>query len=89
MDSLFAKQFEFVLPYLEDLIIFLKSKEEHLEHLQTALKILHEAGVALNRQKCQFLEEELIILGNKIKPEEYNQTLPKYKQYKPINSQGQ
>ncbi|KAF9762485.1 Transposon Ty3-G Gag-Pol polyprotein [Nosema granulosis] len=41
-----------VLPYLDDIIIYSKSLEEHKLHLTTVVSKLKDAGVCLNRKKC-------------------------------------
>ena len=45
---------KFVVVYLDDILIFNKSKEEHLEHVKKLL---------INLNKCSFLKEELVYLG--------------------------
>jgi Reverse transcriptase (RNA-dependent DNA polymerase) len=42
------------LVYLDDIIIFSKTKEEHLEHLDAVLHRLYRAGLSLNLKKCYF-----------------------------------
>ena len=55
--------FDFLLIYLDDLIIFSKSKEEHTRHLELVFKILHTAGLKLNLRKCNFFQTEIEYLG--------------------------
>ncbi|KAF9760593.1 Retrovirus-related Pol polyprotein from transposon [Nosema granulosis] len=65
MDSLVGNVFpEFVIPYLDDIIVFSKNKEEHTIHLSTVAKKLKEVGLVLNRKKCNFYKDEIKILGN-------------------------
>jgi hypothetical protein len=65
MDTVLREELNrFVLAYLDDIIIFSKTKEEHLEHLETILSRLKNAGLVLNRKKCKFLCDEVKILGN-------------------------
>jgi Reverse transcriptase (RNA-dependent DNA polymerase) len=40
--------------YQDDIIIFSKTKEEHLEHLDAVLHCLYRAGLSLNLKKCYF-----------------------------------
>ena len=37
----------FAIAYLDDIIIFSKTEEEHLQHLEIIFKRLHEAGFKL------------------------------------------
>ncbi|XP_059067542.1 uncharacterized protein LOC131858346 [Cryptomeria japonica] len=54
---------QFVVVYLDDILIFSGSKEEHLQHLDQVLRKLHEEGLRINLEKCSFMQEELVFLG--------------------------
>lgn len=43
--------------YLDDILIIAKTVEETLEKLEIVLKVLEEAGVTLNKNKCSFLQK--------------------------------
>ncbi|KRH91940.1 putative LTR retrotransposable element, partial [Pseudoloma neurophilia] len=65
MDSIFpADMYNFVLPYLDDLIVFSKNKLEHQSHLKQVFEVLKNAKIFLNMDKCHLFKDELIILGN-------------------------
>jgi Reverse transcriptase (RNA-dependent DNA polymerase) len=65
MDLIFAKEkWMFVIPYLDDIIIFSKNREEHEMHLKIILGKIKAHGLALNPGKCKFYKEEVKILGN-------------------------
>ena len=53
----------FVIVYLDDILIFNRSKEEHIEHLNLVLKRLHEENIFINLNKCIFMQRELFYLG--------------------------
>jgi len=53
---------------LDDVIVFSRSPEEHLQHLDEVLKRLRRAGVALKAAKCHFFQEEVEYLGHVIRP---------------------
>ena len=55
---------KFVIPYLDDIIIYSKTKVEHVEHIDKVMKLLKEAGIVLNQKKCKFFREEIEVLGN-------------------------
>ena len=43
----------FTAAYLDDLVIFIKSWEEHVLHVKNVLRILREAGLTAKPEKCQ------------------------------------
>jgi hypothetical protein len=51
MDSLF-REFPFIFIYLDDMLIFSRSRSDHLSHLDTALSVLAENGLHINPAKC-------------------------------------
>lgn len=54
------------LCYLDDIIVYGSSFEEHLNRLRTVLQCIKEAGLTLNHQKCIFGQSKLKILGHLI-----------------------
>jgi hypothetical protein len=55
---------KFVLCYLDDVIIFSSSFEEHLGHLRQVLDRLRIAGLKLQPKKCTFGQREVKYLGH-------------------------
>lgn len=53
-----------VLVYLDDLIVFGKSLEEHEERLLKVLDRLGEAGLKISLDKCQFCQPQVKYLGH-------------------------
>ena len=51
--------YESVLVYLDDIIVFSKTLEDHVKHLETVFKILAEAGLKLKLKKCDFFKTEI------------------------------
>ena len=60
---------KFAVTYLDDIIIFNKNKEEHLEHLRIIFQKLKEAGLKFKRSKCDFMKRHIQYLGHLISPE--------------------
>ena len=56
----------FAMAYLDDIIIFSKDEEEHLEHLRIIFQHLKEAGLKLKRSKCNFIKRHIQYLGHLI-----------------------
>jgi len=52
-----------VISYLDDIVIFSNSVDEHKVHLQNALKIIENSGFTLNKEKCSFFQTEINYLG--------------------------
>ena len=57
---------KFAVAYLDDIIIFSKGEEEHLEHLRIIFQRLKEAGLKLKRSKCDFMKTQIQYLGHLI-----------------------
>ena len=47
---------DFVLVYLDDIVIFSKSKAEHYKHLTIVLQLLREHQLYANLSKCKFVQ---------------------------------
>jgi len=45
---------EFIMAYLNNIIIYLKSEEEHREHIKWVLKRLQEEKMPVVIKKCKF-----------------------------------
>ena len=58
-------------PYLDDVLIHSKSFDQHLEDLEKVLVRLHENGVKLRAEKCQFAMKEVRYLGRLVSGEGY------------------
>lgn len=54
---------DFVLVCFDDILIYGKNREEHLQHIRTILEVLRTNNLFLNAKKCGFLVEEFIFLG--------------------------
>ena len=56
--------YESALVYLDDIIVFSKTLEDHIKHLETVFKLLAEAGLKLKLKKCEFFKTEINYLGH-------------------------
>ena len=56
--------FRLVIVYLDDILVFSKSPEEHAEHLQLVLARLREHELYAKRAKCEFNQPELEFQGH-------------------------
>ena len=52
-----------VLVYLDDILIFSKTREEHLKHIRIVFERLRKFKLFVNLKKCQFWLKEVLYLG--------------------------
>ena len=58
------KDFPFTIAYLDDIIIFSRTAEEHLYHIRQVFKKLHNAHLWMQLSKCHFFAKEIQYLGH-------------------------
>ena len=63
------KDLDFATGYLDDIIIYSRTEEEHLNHLEQVFAALKAAGLKLKRSKCDFFKSNLSYLGHMISSE--------------------
>jgi hypothetical protein len=54
--------------YIDDVIIFSKTPQEHVRHLQAVFEWLRRWGLCLHHGKCKFFHDRLAYLGHMIIP---------------------
>ena len=54
----------FCLVYVDDVIIYSKNEEEHLQHIDTFLKIVCDSGFKIKPKKCNLYRTKLKFLGH-------------------------
>ena len=60
---------DFVLVYLDDILVMSKSPEEHLKHLHTVFSTLRKHRFSAKLSKCKFLQDQVKYLGHILSPE--------------------
>lgn len=69
MQSIFIKELdEFVVVYLDDVLVYSKTREEHLRHLELVLKRVQEHKLFLQLPKCEIVTQRVNYLGFVIEP---------------------
>lgn len=60
---------DFVSVYIDDIMIFSRTLEEHLYHIELVLRHIVEAGLKLKPTKCFLVRQEVAYLGHIITPD--------------------
>jgi hypothetical protein len=58
-----------VVVYFDDILIYSKSMDEHIEHLRTVFGALREACLFANLEKCNFCIDQVAFLGYVVTPQ--------------------
>ena len=58
------KDFSSMIAYLDDIIIFSKTPQEHLSHIRKVFKKLRSAKLFMKMSKCNFFSKEIQYLGH-------------------------
>lgn len=68
MNKLFHPYLDrFLVVYLDDIVVYSRTLEEHIEHLREVFKVLRENELYIKKEKCSFAKPEVLFLGHKIK----------------------
>ena len=73
MDNIFKQVSDFCVVYIDDILVFSKTKEEHLNHLYEVVKLIVQHGIILGEKKVFLALEEIDFLGIHIKNGVINQ----------------
>ncbi|XP_039133252.1 uncharacterized mitochondrial protein AtMg00860-like [Dioscorea cayenensis subsp. rotundata] len=60
---------KFVIIFIDDILIYSATKEEHAQYLRTVLQILPEEKVYAKFSKCEFWLHEVVFLGHVVSGE--------------------
>src|SRR5215212_6487944 len=60
---------KFVVVYIDDVAVFSKTREEHLQHLRIVFETMRKHKVFAKRRKCFFMQKKIPYLGHYISKE--------------------
>ena len=60
---------DFVSVYLDDVIVFSETLEDHIAHLKAVFDRFRSAGLMLNPGKCKIVHDEVEYLGHVVTPQ--------------------
>ena len=67
MNKIFAEYLDdFIVVFIDDILIYSRTMEEHLFHLRKALEVLRKHGFRAKLKKCQFGLPQVEFLGHEI-----------------------
>ena len=58
------KDFNFAIAYLDNIIIFSKTAEEHLDHIKQVFRKLRSTHLSMKLSKCHFFTKKIQYLGH-------------------------
>lgn len=53
-----------MLVYLDDIVVYSNTLEEHVEHLRMIFRVLRENQLDVNMEKCFFTQEDVSFIGH-------------------------
>ena len=66
MSTLLTGLNNFAFMYLDDVLVFLETYDDHLHHLNTVFEKFQKASLKIKLSKCQFFKTHLHYLGHRI-----------------------
>jgi hypothetical protein len=79
---------DFVMAYLNDILVFSSTLEEHLCHLRKVVNRLKSVNLNLKPAKCQFARGEVEYLGHMITPSGWKPKLVSLRWYRTSPGRG-
>ena len=80
MNKVFSEEINsFILVYLDNILVYSRSVEEHWDHLQRALERLRQTNLYGRLHKCEFLKDKVNCLGFEVSADGVNASPEKVK----------
>ena len=55
---------QFVIVFIDDILVYSKNKEKHVEHLRVVMQTLRDRKLYAKFNKCEFWLDQLVFLGH-------------------------
>lgn len=66
MNNIFHDVADHVAAYIDDVVVYSSTWEQHVEHLRETLERLRDAGLKVKARKCQMAMSECLFLGHMV-----------------------
>ena len=66
MDTIFKPYAEWLLAYIDDLLIFSRNLQDHFRHLKIFMKLVKRNGLVLRKKKMELCRTKIKFLGHNI-----------------------
>src|SRR5205809_6156930 len=70
---------EFVITYLDDILIYFENKKNHKKHVKKVLRRFQEKNLYFKSEKCEFHKQQVEYLEHIVTTEELEMNLKKIK----------
>ena len=67
MDNIYGNYKEVTCTYIDDVLVFSKTKEEHYLHLKQVLHLFENFGLIISKSKMEIWKTHILFLGTKIR----------------------
>jgi len=76
MDNIFGNYKEFTCTYIDDVLVFSKTKEDHYLHLKQVLHLFERFGLIISKSKMEICKTRISFLGTKNRKQENKASVP-------------
>lgn len=66
MDDIFKPYFDWLLIYIDDVLIFSKNLDDHFRHVNIFMKLVKKNGLVLSKKKMELFQTSIKFLGHQI-----------------------
>ena len=63
MDKIFSNYLNFIIVYIDDILIYSENEKDHEKHLNTFITLYKEHGIILSYKKVDIKKEKIEFLG--------------------------